>query len=421
MGKITRFFLFLGVVLTASGCDSLTSDVAAAASDGDENVYRLDYVVKIDPAREGALVTLSLEQPRNLLRSLDFSADPAYYSELSGDGSVTIENDRVTWLPPATGGALSWFVKIRRSRDAGEFDAYIGPNWALFRGEDIIPRAVSRALKNSRSDTHLKFALPRGWSVITEYGKRNGKFPVIKPDRRFASPGGWILAGNIGSRTEAIAGTRVTVAAPTGQAVRRMDLIALLHWTLPEVLQIIPSFPQRLTVFSAGDPMWRGGLSAEQSFFIHSERPLISENGTSAPLHEIMHVGLGISAEPQSDWIVEGLAEYYSIEILRRSGSVSESRNKRTMKMLEEWGRSAKTLKVRAASGSVTARAVTVFSALDSEIRAASNGRFSLDDVARSLAAAEREVSYQQLDAIVTSLIGQRAESLLPANLPGFD
>lgn len=421
MGKIKQFLLLLGVGFTAAGCDSLSSDVAAAGSEGDEKVYRLEYLVEIDPAREGARVTLTVEQPRNFLRSLNFTADPAYISELAGDGSLTTDSERVTWLPPATGGSLSWFVTIRRSRDPGEFDAYIGSDWALFRGEDIIPRAVSRALKNSRSDTNLIFKLPTGWSVITEYAKRDGMFPVSKPNRRFASPGGWILAGKIGSRTEAIAGTRVTVAAPTGHAVRRMDLIALLHWTLPEVLRILPNFPQRLTVFSAGDPMWRGGLSAEQSFFIHSERPLISENGTSAPLHEIMHVGLGISAEPGNDWIVEGLAEYYSIELLRRTGSVSESRNRRTMKSLAAWGQTAKTLRVRNASGNVTARAVTVFAALDREIREVSKGRFSLDDVAQLIAAAEQEVSYEQLDDIVTSLVGQQAEALLPANLPGFN
>ena len=404
-----------------SGCERLTSDVEAAASVGDEKVYKLEFLVEIDPAREGARVTLTLDQQSNLLRSLDFPADPAYYSDLTGDGSLTINNDRATWLPPPNGGSLSWFVQIRRSRDAGEFDAYIGPDWALFRGEDIIPRAVSRALKNSRSDTYLKFVLPHDWSVITEYGKRNGQFPVSKPDRRFASPGGWILAGKIGSRTEVIAGTRVTVAAPTGHSVRRMDFIAFLHWTLPEVLQVVPNFPQRLTVVSAGDPMWRGGLSAEQSFFLHSDRPLISENGTSAPLHEVMHVGLGISAEPGNDWIVEGLAEYYSIELLRRSGSVSANRNRRTMAMLADWGQSAKTLRVRNASGSITARAVTVFAALDSEIQSVSQGRFTLDDVARSLAAAGQNVSYQQLDAIVTSLLGRRADSLLPTNLPGYD
>lgn len=411
--------LLLGLAFSATGCDTFTGSVEAAASSANEKVYRLEYLVKIDPAREGARVTLRLAQPRNLLREIRFAADSRHYSEISGDGSLTISEDQISWIPPATGGSLTWFVKIRRNRGDTEFDAYIEPGWALFRGEDIIPRAATRTLKAARSDTYLRFELPTGWSVITEYAKRDGGFLVSKPERRFASPGGWILAGQIGSRTEVIAGTRINVAAPQGHDVRRMDMIAFLHWTLPEVLRLMPEFPQRLTVFSAGDPMWRGGLSAEQSFFIHSERPLISENGTSALLHEVMHVGLGIAAQPGHDWIVEGLAEYYSIEILRRSGSVSETRHKRTMRKLSQWSKSAESLRVSNAGGAVTALAVTVFAALDQEIRLKSEGRYSIDDVARALAAAGQRVSYEQLDSLVTSLIGEPAAALRPDNLRG--
>lgn len=421
MGKLLRFLILIGGTLFLAGCDSLTTGVVAATSDNDDKVYRLEYVVSLRPADEGAWITLNLTQSRALLRQLEFTADTARYSEFSGEGSLTIASDRVTWQPPAAGGALRWFVKIRHSRDEHEFDAYIEPGWALFRGEDIIPRAASRTLKDARSDSYLRFELPDDWSVISEYAARDGRFLVSKPERRFASPSGWILAGKIGTRTEMVAGTRVTIAAPTGHAIRRMDMIAFLHWTLPEIIRVLPEFPQRLTVVSAGDPMWRGGLSAERSFFIHGDRPLISENGTSAPLHEVMHVGLGISAEPGNDWIVEGLAEFYGIEILRRSGSVSQKRFERTLKNLAAWGEDAKTLRVTAASGRITARAVTVFAALDQEIRSATEDRFSLDEVARSLARSEKPVSYQQLNATVTSLIGGQADSLLPANLPGFE
>jgi hypothetical protein len=419
MGKMLRFLLLLGLAFSATGCDTFTGSVEAAASSAGEKVYRLEYLVKLDPDREGARVTLRLAQPRNLLREIRFAADSTHYSEISGDGSLTISEDQISWIPPATGGSLTWFVKIRRNRGDTGFDAYIEPGWALFRGEDIIPRAATRTLKAARSDTYLRFELPTGWSVMTEYAKRDGGFLVSKPERRFASPGGWILAGQIGSRTEVIAGTRVNVAAPQGHDVRRMDMIAFLHWTLPEVLRLLPEFPQRLTVFSAGDPMWRGGLSAEQSFFIHSERPLISENGTSALLHEVMHVGLGIAAQPGHDWIVEGLAEYYSIEILRRSGSVSETRHKRTMRKLSQWSKSAESLRANSAGGAVTALAVTVFAGLDQEIRLKSEGRYSIDDVARALAAAGQRVSYEQLDSLVTSLIGEPAAALRPDNLRG--
>ena len=40
--------------------------------------------------------------------------------------------------------------------------------------------------------------------------------------------------GKLGVRRETIAGTRIAVAAPEGQTVRRMDMLALLNWILPE-------------------------------------------------------------------------------------------------------------------------------------------------------------------------------------------
>ena len=43
-------------------------------------------------------------------------------------------------------------------------------------------------------------------------------------------------------------------------------------------------------VVGAADPMWRGGLSASNSLFLHADRPLISENGTSTLVHELTHV-----------------------------------------------------------------------------------------------------------------------------------
>src|SRR5690606_21947056 len=134
-------------------------------------------------------------------------------------------------------------------------------------------------------------------------------------------PTGWIVLGHLGVRYDTISGIRTKVAGPVNQGVRRMDMLALLRWTLPELLRILPDFPHRLTIVSAGDPMWRGALSAPQSLYLHAERPLISENGTSTLLHEVVHVGLGVGAGHGADWVVEGLAEYYSLEMLRRSGT----------------------------------------------------------------------------------------------------
>src|SRR3546814_11955514 len=77
---------------------------------------------------------------------------------------------------------------------------------------------------------------------------------------------------------------------------------------------------------SAGDPMWHGGLSGPRSLFVHADRPLISENGSSTLMHEMVHVVTGLRAVSGDDWIVEGIAEYYSMVLLNRSGMLSDAR-----------------------------------------------------------------------------------------------
>ena len=50
--------------------------------------------------------------------------------------------------------------------------------------------------------------------------------------------------GRLGVRRETLAGVRVAIAGPEGHDVRRMDMLALLSWTLPELVAILPSkFP----------------------------------------------------------------------------------------------------------------------------------------------------------------------------------
>jgi len=167
--------------------------------------------------------------------------------------------------------------------------------------------------------------------------------------------------------------------------------------------------------------MWRGGLSGPRSLFIHAERPLISENATSTLLHEIMHVALGGGADEGMDWIVEGLAEYYSLAILHRSGTISERRYAAAMKKQTEWGLSVSNLCESVSSGATTARSVAVMSDLDKEIRAISDGRKSLDDVMVALAASEKDITLGELAAIVRQITGAEPDALSRSNLPGCE
>lgn len=383
--------------------------------------YRIEYRVSPDPAAGGARVEMRLRQSGHFLREIDMRTLGGRLSQFEGDGELSRGDGRVTWLPPTNGGTLRWFADLSHRRNGDGYDAYIEEDWALFRFEDLIPSADTRTLRGTESDTRVTFALPKGWSVVTPYREENGSWPIANPARRFDTPAGWVVAGDLGVRIETIDGVRVIVAGPVAHDVRRMDILALMHWTLPDLLRVLPRFPQRLTVVSAAEPMWRGALSAPNSLYVHADRPLLSGNATSTLLHEIVHIGLGLSDERGADWIVEGLAEYYSLEILRRSGTISEDRFRKAHRELAKWGRDADDLCVRHSTGSATALAVTVMAELDAEIRKTTDGRASLDDVLQALGRHSGKISAGVFREIATKIAGATVKSLRPARLRGCD
>ncbi|MCH8307749.1 MAG: hypothetical protein IH930_06365 [Proteobacteria bacterium] len=352
-----------------------------------------------------------------MLRELSMPLDAKRISDIDGDGQISIDDERIRWVPPADGGELHWFATINHLRSSNSYDAFIGDNWALFRAEDVIPPTATRTLKRSVSKTRLMFDLPAGWSAVTEYFRRSNVFNVSNPNRRFDRPTGWIILGKLGVRHENIAGVRVVVAAPVDHAFRRMDTLAMLNWTLPDLVRLLPGFPKRLTIVGAGAPMWRGALSAPRSFYVHADRPLVSENGTSTIMHEAIHIGLGASAVTGADWIVEGLAEYYSLEILRRSGTISEKRYRTAFSKLESWGKGAKSLCADPSTGEVTARAVTILAGLNDEIRKKTDRKYNLDDVIRRVAGSQDKISIQNFRKIVADLAGSESEVLSDKDL----
>lgn len=355
------------------------SDSESADRDN-EREYSIHYTLTPDPASATVKVELRLRQPRGLLRELSFP-DSDLISELGGDGDLQVFDARVHWQPPARGGTLRWQAAVDSKRGDGTFDALLTPGWGVFRMEDVIPRARSRTIKGAQSRTTLSFDLPPGWSAVTEYREAAGKVLVDRAGRRFDEPAGWVAIGKLGIRRETIAGVRVAVAAPTDHGVRRMDMLALLNWTLPELVTILPDALPRLTIIGAGEPMWRGGLSGPASFFIHAERPLISENATSALLHEVMHTALSIRPRVGYDWIAEGLAEFYSIELLRRGRAITPKRASSAFADQAAWAERAGDLCTEHSTAETTALAVTVFNALNRELEKSTGGEESLDSI----------------------------------------
>jgi hypothetical protein len=425
-GRIVPGLRALAAVATLSsasllhGC-GVSVPEAAAQTPAERGQYRLEFVVTPDRSATGAAVKMQLSQSGRQLREVRMRIDPDRIGNVRANGHLRVTDDLVIWQPPEGDGMLEWFASMRHKRNGKSYDAYIGADWAVFRAEDLIPRATTRSLKAASSETWLSFRLPVGWSSVTPYFGRDHRYRISNPERRFDLPTGWIALGKIGVRNDTIAGIRVKVAGPMGHDIRRMDMLAMLHWTLAEFQRVLPSFPQRLTIVSAADPMWRGGLSAPRSLYIHSSRPLISENATSTLLHEVFHVGFGPLSADRADWIIEGLAEYYSLQILARSGTISDGRLKIALASQADWGKSVANICTMRSYGAGTARSVTIFAELDDEIRKTTRNRHSLDDVIRELASSDEKVTLEALREIVVGLTGKTSNALSSKKLPGCD
>jgi hypothetical protein len=391
IGSALLLLFCLAGLIGASGAEAGAPDGSAVpaarpAVGAGRPSYRVVYTAWLKPGNPVATVRIRLASHPEWVRWMRLRVDPTRYRDFKGTGRVRVEGDQVYWTPPRKDAWLQYRVNLESQRDVGRYDGRVTESWALFRGDDLVPPVHLDMQDGTQSKAKLTLDLPEGWSVATPFPRyASGRFAIDNPQRLFDRPTGWILVGKLGVRREKVGNTRLSIAAPIGQGVRRLDMLAFFRFTLPTLQTIFPDFPERLLVVSAGDPMWRGALSGPGSLFVHADRPLISENGTSTFIHELVHVAMGARSAPGADWIVEGLAEYYSLEVLRRSGAISESRSAKAHARLAEWAKQAGPLGAARSQGAVTARAVGVLQALDAEIRAARGNAAGLDDVVRLL------------------------------------
>jgi predicted metalloprotease with PDZ domain len=131
-----------------------------------------------------------------------------------------------------------------------------------------------------------------------------------------------------------------------------------------------------------------------------------------------VHASLRVQPGARGDWIVEGVAELYSLEMLRRSKTLSKRRYDRSLARLAERGSAVTDLEVPRSTGDVTARAVTVLHALDLEIRQATAGAAGLDGVVARLAEQGGEVDAARLRLLSEQVAGASLERFFARSVP---
>ncbi|MEZ5557783.1 MAG: hypothetical protein R3E86_04460 [Pseudomonadales bacterium] len=388
--------LVVATIVTPSG-------VAAATSAR----YGVHYQAEFQPEAHGVLVHIDIRQRKGQLRLLDFNAPASRYGEFEGDGTIRRQGDRLVWTVPRTGGRLSYRVGVDHRR-GDAYDARMGDNWAVLRLDDLFPPARVRARAGAESHATLSLSGPPGWSFETGYGPSNDTIQVANPDRRFDRPVGWMAAGELGIRRDKLGERRVSVAGPTGESFRRMDILAFVRWTLPQLVSVLPSFPERMLIVGGSDDMWLGALSGPNAIYLHPGRPLISENGTSTLLHELVHAAMTVAPEHGDDWIAEGLAEYYSLAVLTRSGGISGRRYERSLASLKEWADRDGGHLADPSTGPDTAYATLLFRDLDLELISAGS---SLDAVVGPLFAGD-QIGRARLEELVEAALGRPSRVL---------
>ena len=375
--------------------------------------YEIEYHTKLIPEKKGFQVIMDVKNS-HLLKRVVFQNKNKHFANLSANGKLIERDEEVEWILPANTARLSYFVSITHGKGDGRFDAYYSDNWAVFRGDDLVPAFHTYEEEGAYSKSRLVFGLPDGWSVESAWKKiAPTEFEIDNPERRFDRPVGWFVIGKIGTRQAKVAGTSLVVASPKGSGMQRMEALTFFSFVWPEIKKTFGTVPDKLLILGAPDPMWRGGLSASNSLYLHVDRPLVSENGTSPLFHELTHMITRISGvetdKANDDWIAEGLAEYYSFELLYKAGGISKARKTKILKKLADWGKDVKHLRKSKSTGPVTARAVVLFAELDEEIR--SQSKHDLGDVTRILMK-KRKVSLEDLKAAVESLIGKPSKTL---------
>ena len=383
----SRLRFMIGLFFSAA---VLVGNIACALASQDIDsgkIYKILYQATLDPETGLAHVSMTLDQPRQLVRSIEFSMPHERYLNIrASSSSIETQGDRVTWQPHKKGGVLQFDFVIDHRRSNGDADARITDTWALLKLDHLFPRATTRVVKGSTSQATLALAAPKGWGIETPYGWGAGKkFDISDPQRLFDKPLGWLLAGDLAVRRDKQDGRYISVASPMGSQLHANDVLAFVRWTLPVLVDLFPDFPQRLLIVSGSRDMWRGGLSGVGSLYLHSDRPLISGNRTSAILHELFHVASRMHDKAGADWIVEGLAEYYSLTLLLRSGGISEYRYNSAFDELANWSEETPCIATDRSRAQQTARAALVMRSLDAEIRAATHDRANLDTLVQML------------------------------------
>ncbi len=395
-----RISLLVVLVLVAIGVavvirHALSSPPAAPAprpmTNREHETFSVTYTVTIETADPAtAHVEWELAGIDEIER-VRLKFDPKRFDAFEGSGTLERRRGEVVWRPGGPYARLRYRAALahRRAPNKG-FDSFATSEWVLSRTSDLFPRSsvlFRFAIEPSpESRARLAFRLPDGWRAVTAMADDGAGGFIVESPSRMDHPRGWLMLGRFDRVDAAVGGTAVTVASAGATSVAATDALGLVTQALPMLNTLVGRTLPKLLVVRASDPMWRGGLSGEESFFMHGDRPLRTPDRTSPYLHELFHVLVPFRPAEDAHWVTEGLAEFYSVELQRRLGRLTPSDVARALRLFARYGVWDVDFTRTGGAKVNNNSAPLVMYVLDGRIRAATGGAHGLDDVVKLLA-----------------------------------
>lgn len=386
--NVTLVIAVLAFVLRAAGATAAeTPSVNVSARETFSVTYTVDIA---SPTATTALVRWELAGVDEVKR-IRLRFDPARFDEFESSGTLERRRGEILWEPSGPYAHISYRAALVHRHAPGKgFDSYVGDGWIITRTSALFPRSAVLFRRDVEADpesrARLVFHLPAHWDAVTVMPTAGSRQFLVESRDRFDHPRGWLILGRF-RRTETTAhGTAVTIACVPGAGLPAERVVALLDRALPVMHELFGHARTRLVIVIGADPMWRGGLSGEDSFYMHGERPLQTPDRTSPYLHELFHVSAPFRPATDAHWVTEGLAEFYSIEIQRRVGLLDDAGYTKALRLFARygvWGRDFTRDPSRAVRNN---SAPLVLYALDRRIRRSTGGAHGLDDVVGVLA-----------------------------------
>ena len=333
--------LALSISLCALMLCNLLISTAVRADDAPQRTnFSLLYTVTIpDDPRNMAKVQVELLGANEISEIVWKHVDPQWFKHVTASGRMLHNTPQEwSWFPESLSGQCAYDVVLNRLRNIKGFDSYHGGTWVLTRTADLFPTKRFVHQRPLRALTRVHFVLPTGWSVVSAMRSLDETtFEARDRGNPLTAPYGWLLIGKLNIHRFTVADVAMTVASPEATHYDDSALIDLVTKTIAYLQKMVHALPEQITIVVGPDPLWRGGLSGEDSLYLNQNLRLIASDYTSTAVHELFHLAQGFhTVEPEATWIAEGMAEYYSLKILRKIHALSRHRFVKGIRKFDE-------------------------------------------------------------------------------------